>query len=105
MTTRAATFLAGCCLASATPLLCAADAVYPTKPIRLIIPFVPGGPSDFLSRLVGGKVGENIGVQIVPDNRGSAGGILGFEMAAHSTPDGYTMRLDQRAEALRQSIH
>ena len=52
---------------------------------------MPGGPSDFLSRLVGGKVSENIGVQIVPDNRGSAGGILGFEMAAHSTPDGYTM--------------
>jgi tripartite-type tricarboxylate transporter receptor subunit TctC len=69
----------------------AADARYPTKPIRLIIPFVPGGPSDFLSRLIGGKVSENIGEQIVPDNRGSAGGILGFEMAAHSTPDGYTM--------------
>ena len=91
MTTRTATFLAGCCVACVTPLLCAADAAYPTKAIRLIIPFVPGGPSDFLSRLVGGKVSENIGVQIVPDNRGSAGGILGFEMAAHSTPDGYTM--------------
>ena len=64
---------------------------YPSKAIRLIIPFVPGGPSDFLSRLVGGKVSENLGEQIVPDNRGSAGGILGFEMAAHSTPDGYTL--------------
>ena len=69
----------------------AAPAAYPTKSIRLIIPFVPGGPSDFLSRLVGNKLSDNLGQQIVPDNRGSAGGILGFEMAAHSTPDGYTM--------------
>ncbi|HEX2826177.1 MAG TPA: tripartite tricarboxylate transporter substrate binding protein [Burkholderiales bacterium] len=69
----------------------AAQQVYPTKPIRLIIPFVPGGPSDFLSRLVGTKLSENLGQQIVPDNRGSAGGIVGFEMGAHSTPDGYTM--------------
>ena len=69
----------------------AAQPGYPTKPIRLIIPFVPGGPSDFLSRLVGAKVAENMGQQIVPDNRGSAGGILGFEMGAHAPPDGYTM--------------
>jgi tripartite-type tricarboxylate transporter receptor subunit TctC len=64
---------------------------YPSKPIRLIIPFVPGGPSDFLSRLVGTKLGENLGQQIIPDNRGSAGGIVGFEMGAHANPDGYTM--------------
>ena len=69
----------------------AADAKYPSRPIRLIIPFVPGGPSDFLSRLVGGRLSENIGQQIIPDNRGSAGGLLGFEMGAHATPDGYTL--------------
>ena len=69
----------------------AAQGTYPTKSIRLIIPFVPGGPSDFLSRLVGSKLAENLGEQIVPDNRGSAGGIVGFEMGAHATPDGYTM--------------
>jgi tripartite-type tricarboxylate transporter receptor subunit TctC len=51
---------------------------------------VPGGPSDFLSRLVGGKLSENLGQQIIPDNRGSAGGLVGFEMGAHATPDGYT---------------
>jgi tripartite-type tricarboxylate transporter receptor subunit TctC len=69
----------------------AADDAYPSRPIRLIIPFVPGGPSDFLSRLVGNKLSENLGQQIVPDNRGSAGGILGFELGANSTPDGYTL--------------
>jgi tripartite-type tricarboxylate transporter receptor subunit TctC len=69
----------------------AAQGTYPDKPIRLVIPFVPGGPSDFLSRLIGGKLSENLGQQIIPDNRGSAGGLLGFEMGAHATPDGYTM--------------
>ena len=68
----------------------AAQVQYPTRPIRLVIPFVPGGPSDFLSRLVGGKLSENLGQQIIPDNRGSAGGLVGFEMGAHATPDGYT---------------
>ena len=66
-------------------------AEYPAKSIRLIIPFVPGGPSDFLSRLIGAKLSETIGQQVIPDNRGSAGGIVGFEMGAHATPDGYTM--------------
>lgn len=69
----------------------AAEKNYPTRPIRLIIPFVPGGPSDFLSRLVGTKLSEGIGQQIVADNRGSAGGILGFEMGAKANPDGYTL--------------
>src|SRR5262245_51068955 len=64
---------------------------YPNRPIRLIIPFVPGGPSDFLSRLIGAKLSENIGQQIIADNRGSAGGLVGFEMGAKATPDGYTM--------------
>jgi tripartite-type tricarboxylate transporter receptor subunit TctC len=77
--------------ATGTIAAVAAEAAYPTKPIRLIIPFVPGGPSDFLSRLIGGKLGENLGQQVIPDNRGSAGGILGFEMGAKATPDGYTL--------------
>src|SRR5262245_49427603 len=68
-----------------------AEASYPNRPIRLVIPFVPGGPSDFLSRLVGTKVSEQINQQIIPDNRGSAGGLVGFEMGAKATPDGYTM--------------
>jgi len=64
---------------------------YPTRSIRLIIPFVPGGPSDFLSRLIGGKLSENLGQQIIPDNRGSAGGLVGFETGAKANPDGYTL--------------
>ena len=77
--------------ASTAPAADKTEGAYPNRPIRLIIPFVPGGPSDFLSRLVGAKLSENLGQQIISDNRGSAGGLLGFEMAAHSTPDGYTL--------------
>jgi putative tricarboxylic transport membrane protein len=84
---------AGLVLTFVTPGVQAGGDTYPNKPIRLIIPFVPGGPSDILSRLVGIPLGENMGQQIIPDNRGSAGGILGFELASEATPDGYTMLL------------
>jgi len=66
---------------------------YPTKPIRFIVPFAPGGPSDILARLVGGKLQENIGQTVVIDNRGAVGGILGFEMGAKAVPDGHTILL------------
>src|SRR5215211_6034780 len=89
--TRAALIVGSLFLTFSASGVNAAQGAYPTKPIRLIIPFVPGGPSDFLSRLVGSKLSENLGEQIVPDNRGSAGGIVGFELGAHGTPDGYTM--------------
>src|ERR671926_478780 len=91
MMTRAAVFLVASVMTCPALAADAPHAAYPTKPIRLIIPFVPGGPSDFLSRLVGSKLSEQVGEQIIPDNRGSAGGIVGFEMGAHAQPDGYTM--------------
>lgn len=73
----------------------AADAAtgYPDKPIRFIVPFVPGGPSDVLSRLLGQKLTESWGQPVVNDNRGSAGGIVGFELCAQALPDGYTLIL------------
>jgi tripartite-type tricarboxylate transporter receptor subunit TctC len=73
----------------------AADAVadYPNRPIRFIAPFVPGGPSDTLSRLLGQKLTESWGQTVVVDNRGSAGGIVGFELGAKAPPDGYTLLL------------
>jgi tripartite-type tricarboxylate transporter receptor subunit TctC len=64
---------------------------YPARPIRFVVPFAPGGPSDILSRLVGQKLGEAVGVTVVIDNRGAVGGIVGAEVAANSAPDGYTM--------------
>jgi len=73
----------------------AADAAasYPNRPIRFIAPFVAGGPSDTLSRLLAQKLTESWGQTVVVDNRGSAGGIVGFELGANAPPDGYTLLL------------
>ncbi|HTE14234.1 MAG TPA: tripartite tricarboxylate transporter substrate binding protein [Burkholderiales bacterium] len=71
----------------------AAEAKYPNRTIRFVVPFAPGGPSDVLSRLMGIKLGEALGQTLVIDNRGSVGGIVGFEIAAQSPPDGYTLLL------------
>ena len=67
------------------------DEAYPARPVRFIVPFAPGGPSDILSRLVGQKLGESVGGTIVIDNRGAVGGIVGAELGAHAPPDGYTL--------------
>lgn len=69
----------------------AAAQQYPSKAIRVIVPFGPGGPSDFLVRTVGQKLTEAWGQQLLIDNRGGANGIVGSELAARSTPDGYTL--------------
>jgi tripartite-type tricarboxylate transporter receptor subunit TctC len=73
----------------------AADAVkeYPSRPVRFIVPFVPGGPSDTISRLLAQKMTESWHQTFVIDNRGSAGGIVGFELAAQAPADGYTLLL------------
>jgi len=72
-----------------------AQANYPTKPVRLIVPFPPGGGTDILARLVATKLTETVGWQIVIDNRGGAGGNLGLQAAAQAAPDGYTMVIGQ----------
>ncbi|HYH40748.1 MAG TPA: tripartite tricarboxylate transporter substrate binding protein [Burkholderiales bacterium] len=69
----------------------AKDTGYPDRPLRFIVPFAPGGPSDILSRMVGQKLGESMSQTVVVDNRGSVGGLLGFEAGAKSAPDGYTL--------------
>jgi tripartite-type tricarboxylate transporter receptor subunit TctC len=82
-------------LSCAASGVAAADAAagYPSRPIRFIAPFVAGGPSDTLSRLLAQKLTESWGQTVVVDNRGSAGGIVGFELGAKAPPDGYTLLL------------
>src|SRR5512146_1368554 len=67
-----------------------ADA-FPDKPIRLVVPFPPGGSNDVLARYLGIKLSDRLGQQIVVDNRGGANGIIGADLAAHATADGYTL--------------
>ena len=68
----------------------AADA-YPNKPVRVVVPFAPGGINDVLARILSQKLGAELGTTIVIDNRGGAGGTLGSGIVAHSAPDGYTL--------------
>ena len=72
-----------------------AQATYPSRPIRFIVPFPPGGGTDILARLVANKLTESLGWQIVVDNRGGAGGNIGLDAAAKAAPDGYTMVMGQ----------
>ncbi|MEK6592422.1 MAG: tripartite tricarboxylate transporter substrate binding protein [Pseudomonadota bacterium] len=66
---------------------------YPERPVRLVVPFAPGGASDFVARIIQDKLGAELRQQIVIDNRTGASGYIGVEIAAESTPDGYTALL------------
>src|SRR5262245_37605321 len=84
-----AVFLAGSTLAQAQ--------TYPTKAVRLIVPFPPGGSTDFLARAMGQKLGEIWGQQVIVDNRPGAGGIIGTELGARAPRDGYALLMGSGA--------
>jgi tripartite-type tricarboxylate transporter receptor subunit TctC len=73
----------------------AAEQAYPTRPIRWIVPFPPGGSTDIYSRVLGPQLSQALGQQVVIDNRAGAGGALGAELAAKAPPDGYTIWMGQ----------
>ena len=79
---------------------------YPSRPIRLIVPWPPGGITDVISRSLGAVLSESLGQQIVPDNRPGAAGTVGVGIAAKSTPDGYTLLMtDVPSHAISASLY
>src|SRR5213595_2071234 len=100
---KTATLIAGLLLALTTV---AAAQDYPTKPVRLIIPFPPGGSNDVVGRLFATHLGERLGKQVIVDNRGAgAGGIVGTEVVAHAPKDGYTIGIISIAHAVNPWLY
>jgi tripartite-type tricarboxylate transporter receptor subunit TctC len=85
--------------------ICASAQQYPTKPVRVIVPFAPGGGSDILMRQLGPKLQQYFGQSFVVDNRGGGGGSIGAEMAARATPDGYTLIVGSGSYAANAAIY
>src|SRR4051794_15851926 len=77
---------------------------YPVKPIRVIVPYPPGGTSDILTRLIGAKLSESWGQQVIADNRTGAGGNIAAELTARAAPDGYTLMLTDIGNFVTTSI-
>jgi tripartite-type tricarboxylate transporter receptor subunit TctC len=78
---------------------------YPSRPVRLIVPFEPGGTSDLLARVVGARLREVFGQTFIVDNRGGAGGTLGASLAAQAPPDGYTLFITHVGLAINETLY
>jgi tripartite-type tricarboxylate transporter receptor subunit TctC len=99
----------GCGLGSFAALIAASlwsssASAYPTKPLRLVVPYPPGGPVDITARVMGPELSHNLGHPVVIDNRAGAGGILGSDVVAKSVPDGHTLLLGTVTNAINPSI-
>jgi tripartite-type tricarboxylate transporter receptor subunit TctC len=99
-----AALAAGAVGIAAAPGVALAQANYPTKPIQFVVGFAAGGPSDIISRVVGAKMGEILGQQIVVENKTGAGGTIATDFVARSEPDGYTLLNTTTANASNETL-
>src|SRR5882672_5369434 len=83
----------------------AAAAGYPERPVRILVPFAAGGPSDLTARLIGDKLREALGQTFIVENRGGAGGNLGIAQVARSAPDGYTLLVVSSAFVVNPGLY
>jgi len=93
-----------CCIAAAPSLAQKSGAAFPTRPIRVIVPFTPGGQPDIFSRLIAQKVTESLGQQLIVDNRTGAGGLVGTKTVAEATPDGYTLLSNSASHTILPTV-
>src|SRR5258705_3668738 len=77
---------------------------YPVKPVRMIVPFAPGGNTDIIGRVFAPKFGEFLGQQIIIDNRARAGSAIGTEIAAKAPPDGYVLLMVSAAHTINPAM-
>ena len=91
-------------IAAFFPMMAAAQ-TYPSKPVRLIVPFPPGGSNDVVGRMIAAQLSTRLDKPVIVENQGGAGGLIGTEMAARSQPDGYTLLLISVAYAFIPAIY
>lgn len=93
-----------CCVSVWGSALSAHAQSYPSRPVRLIVPFAPGGTVDIVARVIGAKISNDVGQQVVVDNRGGGGGVIGTDIVAKSRSDGYTLLMHSAAIAYEPSL-
>jgi tripartite-type tricarboxylate transporter receptor subunit TctC len=91
--------------AAATMPAAASEATFPTRPVRIVVPYPPGGPNDILARLLGQKLGDAWGQTVLIDNRGGAGGNIGTAIVGRANPDGHTLLLHAIAFAVNPTLY
>ena len=94
------------CMASAGLIIAGPGGAqgYPSKPVRMIVPFVPGGNTDIIARVFSPKMSELLGQQVVVENRGGAGGVIGTEVIARAAPDGYMLLMVSAAHTINPAM-
>ena len=95
--------LAATVLALAFPMLAVAQD-YPSRPVRIVVPYPPGGPTDVIVRVVGNRLSESLGQAVVIENRAGASGMIGAELVANAQPDGYTLLVNPSIHVILPSL-
>src|SRR5690349_14471558 len=96
--------LAAACAGIVVCLAAPAEAAYPDRPITLVVPFAPGGPTDIIARILSIAISHSLGQQVIVDNRGGAAGNIGMGQVARAAPDGYTLLLSSTAIAVNPAL-
>jgi tripartite-type tricarboxylate transporter receptor subunit TctC len=92
-------------IAAAVPWSSYGQQSYPTKPVRIVVPFSPGGTSDVLARMIGQKMSDSWGQSVVIENRTGAGGTIGAAIVAKAVPDGHTLLISSAAFTISAALH